>query len=62
MNRNAPTINVDYNSTIYVDDDAIIKVTVDSDATGNITITINNTNYTKKIENAAATFNITGLV
>ena len=62
LNRNAPTINVDYNSTIYVDDDAIIKVTVDSDATGNITITINNTNYTKKIENAAATFNITGLV
>ena len=59
--RNTPTITVDYNSTIYVDDDAIIKVTTDSDATGNITITINNTNYTKEIENGVATFNITGL-
>ncbi|MBR0270466.1 MAG: Ig-like domain repeat protein [Methanobrevibacter sp.] len=62
LERVSPTVNVIYNSTIYVDDDAIIKVTVDSDATGNITITINNTDYTEKINNGEALFNITGLV
>ena len=61
LERVTPTINVIYNHTIYVDDDAIIKVTIDSDATGNITISLNNNNYTQKIENGVATFNITGL-
>ncbi|MBO5152106.1 MAG: Ig-like domain repeat protein, partial [Methanobrevibacter sp.] len=61
LERVTPTINVEYNHTIYVDDDAIIKVTIDGDATGNITISLNNNNYTEKIENGVATFNITGL-
>uniref|UniRef100_UPI00388F1083 Ig-like domain repeat protein n=1 Tax=Methanobrevibacter sp. TaxID=66852 RepID=UPI00388F1083 len=61
LERVSPNIVVDYNHTIYVDDDAIIKVTIDNDAAGNITIRINNTNYTQKIENGVANFNITGL-
>lgn len=57
-----PNIRVNYNHTIFVDDDAIIRVKINDDATGNITISINNTNYTEKIKNGESVFNITGLV
>ena len=57
-----PNIHVNYNHTIFVDDDAIIRVKINDDATGNITIRINNTNYTEKIKNGESVFNITGLV
>ena len=57
-----PNIRVNYNHTIFVDDDAIIRVKINDDATGNITIRINNTNYTEKIKNGESVFNITGLV
>ena len=62
LERVSPAINVNYNHTIYVDDDAIIKVTINDDATGNITITINNTDYVEEIVNGEALFNITNLV
>ena len=57
-----PNIRVNYNHTIFVDEDAIIRVKINDDATGNITIRINNTNYTEKIKNGESVFNITGLV
>ena len=61
LERKSPTLSVDYIHTIYVDDDAIITVNINNDATGNITLKINNTNYVEEIANGQAIFNITGL-
>ena len=61
LNTIVPTITLNYTRTIYVDDDAIIRVNIDNDATGNITLKVNNTDYTAKIIDGVATFNITGL-
>lgn len=61
LERVSPNMIAEYNHTIYVDDDAIITVKIDDEATGNITLRINNTNYTAEIDRGLATFNITGL-
>lgn len=47
--------------TIEVDDDAIITVTLASDATGNVTITIDDENYTAAVVNGTARFTVPGL-
>ena len=61
LNTIVPTITLNYTYTIYVDDDAIIRVNIDKDATGNITLKVNSTAYTAEIIDGVATFNITGL-
>ena len=55
-----PTIHID-SEHIFVGDNATITVRLPSDATGNVTITINNNNYTESIVNGSAVFNVSGL-
>lgn len=48
-------------SNIHVGDDETITVTVNEDATGNITITVNGKNYTAEIQKGKAVFKVQGL-
>ncbi|WP_298521340.1 Ig-like domain repeat protein [uncultured Methanobrevibacter sp.] len=46
---------------IYVDDVAVVTVTVPDDATGDVTIEINGVEYSSKISDGKAIFNVEGL-
>ena len=56
-----PTIRI-ISEHIEVGDNATIRVVVPEDAGGNITLGIDNKNYTKTVENGAAVFTVSGLV
>ncbi|WP_296873902.1 Ig-like domain repeat protein [uncultured Methanobrevibacter sp.] len=60
LNKVKPTLHID-SEHIYVGDNATITVRLPSDATGNVTITINNNNYTKALVSGSAEFNVSGL-
>ena len=53
-------VNVTVAETVY-GNDVIIEVNVPVNQTGFVTINVNNKNYTAKVENGKAVFNITGL-
>ena len=55
-----PTIDVS-STDIYVGEDAIIEVILPENATGEVVITVDDVNYTVKVENGTAKQNITGL-
>ncbi|WP_409199508.1 Ig-like domain repeat protein [Methanobrevibacter sp. DSM 116169] len=60
VNKKDPVFNIDYNNINYKED-LIITITTDNATPNNITIIINNTEYTEKLENGKAVFNISGL-
>ena len=53
-------VNVTVNETVY-GNDIIIEVAVPLNQNGFVTINVNNKNYTAKVENGKAVFNVTGL-
>ena len=55
-----PPITID-TQDIYVGDNETITITLPTDATGNVTITINGQNYTSPLTNGQATFTIENL-
>jgi len=56
-----PTIIVSVDD-ILIGETAVIKVTVDSDATGSVRITVNNKNIVLPVINGVVTYNVTGLI
>ncbi|WP_409200150.1 beta strand repeat-containing protein [Methanobrevibacter sp. DSM 116169] len=60
LKSNKTNINVT-NPNIVASENQTITITVDSNATGNITLNINNKNYTNEIINGTVSFNVTDL-
>ena len=48
-------------SDIYVGEDLIVDVLVSDDATGSVTLSVNNKNYTNDLVNSRASFTVSGL-
>ena len=58
-----PSMTISFGANeYYVGDTVVITCTLPNDATGTVTISVDDTQYTEQLSNGVATFNITGLL